>query len=147
MPDLHDAIELAVHAHRGQRDKNGQPYILHVLRVMFRMRSEEAMIAAALHDAVEDSPLTLDDLRAQGYPEPIVAAVDRLTRREGEGYGAFVARIKPDPLAVTVKLGDLEDHLDVRRHERLEDKDCEKLRQVLRYWHELRGGDDAANLR
>lgn len=68
MPTLEDAIILAINAHRGQVDKAGAPYILHPLHLMMQMHSETAKIVAVLHDVVEDTPYTLDDLVAQGYP-------------------------------------------------------------------------------
>jgi hypothetical protein len=115
MPTVEDAITLALLAHRGQRDKAGSPYLLHPLRVMLRFRSEPEQMAAVLHDVVEDSPCTLQQLRAWGYPEEVVQAVDCLTRREGETYDQFIERILPHPLARRVKIADLEDNLDLTR--------------------------------
>src|SRR5689334_10259915 len=108
MAGLEDAILLAVEAHRGQRDRVGQPYILHPLRVMCRLQDEAARTAGVLHDVVEDTTYTLDDLRARGYPPDVLAAVDCLSRRSGESYEQYVERIKPNPLARRVKLADLE---------------------------------------
>jgi (p)ppGpp synthase/HD superfamily hydrolase len=84
MPTIEDAIALAVEAHRGQRDKSGEPYILHVLRVMLRLDTEAERIVAVLHDVVEDTGRTPDDLRGLGYPEEVVTAVACVTKREGE---------------------------------------------------------------
>jgi (p)ppGpp synthase/HD superfamily hydrolase len=78
---LEDAIGLAVYAHRGQRDKSGEPYILHVLRVMLRQEAETARIAAVLHDVLEDTSVTLADLRQAGYSDAVCTALDCLTRR------------------------------------------------------------------
>ncbi len=122
MPNLEDAIALAAQVHRGQRDKAGQTYILHPLRVMLSLDAEEERVVGILHDVVEDTRdrppeerVTLARLRALGYPDAVVAALDCLTRREGESYEEFVARLKPNPLARRVKLADLDDNLDVRR--------------------------------
>jgi (p)ppGpp synthase/HD superfamily hydrolase len=90
-----------------------------------------------LHDVVEDSPTTLDDLRREGFPEYIVQAVDCLTKREGEPYDQFVDRTKTNKLAIAVKLNDLEDNMDVRRAPRLEEKDLERLNKYLKAWHQL----------
>ncbi len=138
MPTLEDAIELAVHAHRRQTDKAGAPYVLHVLRVMLRMPDETAMTAAVLHDVVEDTPHTLDLLRAAGFSEAVVAAVDALTRRKGESYEAFVRRAGQNPVARLVKRADLEDNMDLRRIPRLTEKDFARLRRYRKAWELLR---------
>ena len=137
MPTLEDAIALAVRAHRGQVDKGGMPYILHPLGVMLRMRSEVEMIVGVLHDVVEDTEYTLEALRALGYSAEVLAALDRVTRRQGESYEAFVRRAGEDPLARRVKIADLEDNMDVRRIAELTDRDVERLRRYQRAWREL----------
>jgi (p)ppGpp synthase/HD superfamily hydrolase len=114
-PTLEDAIALACRAHRGQLDKSGKPYILHVLRVMMRQHDDAARMVAALHDVVEDSEVTITDLRAAGYGEEICQAVDALTRREGESYDAMIARVAGNALARRVKIADLEDNMDPAR--------------------------------
>jgi (p)ppGpp synthase/HD superfamily hydrolase len=126
---LEKAILCAVQAHAGQRDKAGAPYILHPLRMMMKMENEAEMIVAVLHDVVEDTPLTLDDLRAKGFSEEIIAAVDHLTCREGEKYDAFIKRVRQSPLAVRVKLADLEDNLDLRRLENVTERDIERIKK------------------
>jgi (p)ppGpp synthase/HD superfamily hydrolase len=134
------AIELAVAAHHGQTDKYHQPYILHVLGVAGRCRSVEEKIVAFLHDVVEDTDTTCDDLRKRGFPEHIVEAVDRLTRRRGENYDEFVERIAPNALARAVKLADLEDNMDIRRSNRaMKDKDAERMEKYRKAWQYLAG--------
>ncbi|MBF0402139.1 MAG: GTP pyrophosphokinase [Magnetococcales bacterium] len=115
MATLERALFLAVTAHLGQVDKVGAPYILHPLRLMLRAESEAAKMVALLHDTVEDTSLTLDILRQEGFAEPILNAVDRLTHRPEESYEAYIQRLQQDPLAVQVKLLDLVDNQDVRR--------------------------------
>jgi (p)ppGpp synthase/HD superfamily hydrolase len=132
MATLEDAIALAAEAHRGQRDKVGQPYILHALRVMLRMETEEEQMAAVLHDVVEDTRYTLDDLRRLGYPEPVIAAVDRLTRRTDESYEQFVERASAEPIARRVKLADIEDNMDVRRLSEVTEGGRERLNRYIR---------------
>ncbi len=138
MPTLEDAIALAVQAHRGQRDKAGQTYILHPLRVMMRLETEAERMVAILHDVVEDTPYTLERLRAQGYPEEVLGALDCLTRREGETYEAFIERVRPHPLARRVKLADLEDNMDVRRLAAVTAKDAERLARYRAAWARLK---------
>ena len=103
-PNLDDAILLATQSHLGKKDKAGHPYILHVLRVMFRLESEEERIAGTLHDIVEETDVTLDRLRSLGYSDRIIQAIDLLTwRKQEESYEAYIKRLKSNPLAATVK--------------------------------------------
>lgn len=112
MSTLERAIRIAAEAHEGQTDKGGTPYILHPLRVMMRLEDEQGRITAVLHDLIEDTGWTLEDLRREGFEESIVAAVDRLTRRDGESYLDFCRRAAEDELARRVKLADIADNLD-----------------------------------
>lgn len=115
LSDLTRAIVIAAEAHRGQVDKAGEVYLLHPLRVMLRMKTEEERIAAVLHDLVEDTDWQLEDLRAEGFSEAVLRAVDHLTRREGEVFHLFAKRAALDPIARAVKRADLEDNLDLSR--------------------------------
>ena len=111
---LEEAIKVAVEAHAGQTDNAGAPYILHPLRVMQACETIEQKIAATLHDVIEDSALTLGDLREQ-FGEEIADAVDALTRRDGESYMQFVDRCGQNDLARAVKLCDLADKMNLDR--------------------------------
>jgi (p)ppGpp synthase/HD superfamily hydrolase len=139
MPTLEDAILLAVQAHRGQVDKVGQPYIVHLLRVMLRLEGEAAQIVGVLHDVVEDTPITFDDLRAQGYSEEVLQALDGVTRRPDETYEQFVDRAGADPIARLVKRADLEDNMDIRRLPAITEKDAERLNRYIAAWQRLQG--------
>jgi (p)ppGpp synthase/HD superfamily hydrolase len=132
MADLEEAIRIAVEAHRGQRDRAGAPYILHPLRMMLRVQTDAERMAAVLHDVVEDTAWTLDDLRARGFPAEVLEAVDALTRRPGEAYDAFVERAAAHPVARRVKLADLEDNLDLRRLDHVGPDDLERIDRYLR---------------
>ena len=138
MADIEEAIRIAVDAHRGQRDRGGAPYILHPLRVMLRVHTDAERMAAVLHDVVEDSAWTLEDLRARGFADEVVAAVDALSRREGEDYGAFVERAAAHPVARRVKLADLEDNMDVRRLLTVGPKETERLARYRAAWARLK---------
>ena len=126
------AFELAATVHAGQVDQAGLPYLSHPMRVAARLvpEGELAVAAGLLHDVVEDSATTIDDLRAAGMPPEVCKAVDALTKRPDEGYEQAVARAAAHPLAATVKAADLADNsdparlalLDARRRERLETK-------------------------
>ncbi len=136
-PTLEDAILLATEVHRGQKDKGGAPYILHPLRVMLRVAGDTEQMAAVLHDVVEDTWVTLEQLRKDGYPEAVVRAVDCLSRRKDEDYDAFVARINPNAVARRVKLADLEDNMDLSRIPAPTDKDRKRVEKYRRYFREL----------
>ncbi len=137
MPTLEDAIALAARAHAGQCDRYGAPYILHPLRVMLRCADETARIVAVLHDVLEDTPLTLDDLRAQGYPSAVLEALDLLTRRAGEPYAEYIERLASHPLARRIKLADLEDNMDMRRITVWEPDTAARLERYHRAWQRL----------
>ncbi len=115
MATLERAIEIAARAHGGQRDKAGAPYILHPLRVMLRVQTETERIAAVLHDVVEDSAWTLDQLRAEGFAPDVLETIEALTRRPEESYEEFVLRAGAHPIARRVKLADLADNTDPTR--------------------------------
>lgn len=138
MPTLEDAILLAAQAHRGQVDKVGRPYLLHLLRVMLRLDGEEAQIVGVLHDLVEDTGYTLDDLRAMGYAEEVVQALDCLTRRSTESYEEFVERASANPLARRVKRADLEDNMDIRRLPAIGEQDLARLNRYLAAWQRVK---------
>jgi len=124
---LEKAIEIAAQAHRGQVDKAGNPYILHVLRVMLRMTDLTDMVVGVLHDIIEDTPWTATGLAAKGFPAEVVRVIQLLSKKEGESYKDFIARLAPDPLARRVKIADLEDNMDVRRMKSISEGDWERL--------------------
>lgn len=112
---LNKAIQIACRAHAGQQDKAQAPYILHPLRVMMACQTPLEQICAVLHDVVEDSPLTFDDLQAEGFSQEILSVLDCLTRRKNEPYEDFIQRILTNPVACRVKLADLADNMDLSR--------------------------------
>ena len=122
---LERAITIAAEAHAGQKDRAGAPYVLHPIRLMIQMDSEDAMMAAVLHDVVENSVWTLDNLRKEGFSNEVLNAVDSLTHRdkEGEDYWDYIQRAKSDPIAIKVKLADLEDNLNPDRLNEVTEKD------------------------
>jgi len=116
-PDhLAKAMEIAVRAHAGQVDKAGEPYILHVMRVVLTCKTPEARVAAALHDVYEDGPPEARKwVREAGFPDVIREAVWRLTREKNEDYASYIAFLSRVPLAREVKIADLRDNLDRSR--------------------------------
>lgn len=133
MSTLGRAIAIAVEAHAGQVDKAGAAYVLHPLRVMLQLDSIEERIVAMLHDVLEDCPgWTPDRLRAEGYGETVLAALDSVTKRSGEAYADFVRRAAANPIGRVVKLADLRDNMDLSRIAAPTEKDMARLE---RYRH------------
>ncbi|GAA0719411.1 bifunctional (p)ppGpp synthetase/guanosine-3',5'-bis(diphosphate) 3'-pyrophosphohydrolase [Dactylosporangium roseum] len=128
---VNDARELAYAAHRSQVDKAGRPYFEHVAEVARRLEyhSDEAVMAGYLHDIVEDTDVTLDQLRAMGFPEAVVRAVDAVTWREGEDYMGLIARAAADPLGRLVKLADNATNSDEARLALLDEATADRLRR------------------
>lgn len=129
MATIERAIALAAQAHAGQRDKGGQPYILHPLRVMMAMTTDTERIAAVLHDIVEDTSITFDDLVAEGFADDIVDAIRALTKFKGETREQAANRIVCHPIARAVKLADIADNMDLSRIPNPTERDIERLRQ------------------
>lgn len=143
MATIERAIELAARAHAGQRDKGGQPYILHPLRVMMAMTRDAERIAAVLHDVVEDTPITFDDLVAEGFADEVVAAIRALTKFEGETREQAARRIVRDPIARAVKLADIADNMDLTRIPVPSERDHARLREYAVARDILLAGPDA----
>jgi (p)ppGpp synthase/HD superfamily hydrolase len=135
--NLDRALEIAVRAHAGQKDKAGEPYILHPLRLMLGMATEEERIVAVLHDVIEDSAVTLDDLKRAGFRARVLAAVDCLTRRDGETYDDYVTRAGSRALARRVKLADLKDNMRMRRTTGLAAKEPARMQRYLKAYRRL----------
>ncbi len=129
MATLEKAIEIAAKAHSGQTDKAGAPYILHPLRVMLRVTTPYEQMAAVLHDVVEDTSITLDDLRAEGFSEKVVAAVDALTKRDGETRVDTAKRAAANPIARFVKLADNAENMDFSRIPNPTPKDVKRIEE------------------
>ena len=131
------AIQIAVSAHVGQVDKAGQPYILHPLRVMFSVETPHERLAAVLHDVVEDTEITIDDLADEGFPTEVLDAIQALTKLKGESRLDAAMRAVRNPIARKVKLADLADNMDMSRiphptasdHARL--REYENVRKLL----------------
>ena len=126
---LEKAIHIAVEAHKGQFDKSGKPYILHPLRMMMKFRDEQSQIVAILHDVIEDTPVTMQDIRDHGFSETIINALDCVTERDGESYDDFILRISENKLATKVKIEDIRDNMDVNRLDEIKDKDIARLKK------------------
>ena len=132
MATIGRAIEIAVEAHKGQKDKAGMPYVLHPLRLMFKMESNNEKIAALLHDVVEDSDWTLDDLKKEGFNSDVIEAVSLLTRDEKDSYDEFIQKAVSNPISKNVKIADINDNLDLNRIDKISDKDYIRIKKYHR---------------
>lgn len=132
-PSVADADALAEHAHHGQVDKAGNPYIDHPRAVADLLRkaggSDNAVMAALLHDVVEDTDVSLDQLRALGYPGEVVNAVDSVSRREDETYMELIHRAAANPLGRLIKLADNANNSDPARLALLDPEQAARLRE------------------
>ncbi len=129
---LERAICIAAEAHTGQTDKAGAPYILHPLRVMGRVSTNEERIVAVLHDVIEDTDWTPDRLRAEGFSETILEALDLVTHRPGESYEDFVRRAAAHPVARQVKRADILDNMDPSRIAEPTERDRQRMEKYAR---------------
>ena len=131
---LNKAIKIAQKAHKGQTDKFGTPYIGHVIRVMNAGKTYDEKIVGVLHDVIEDCPeITLDYLLQEGFPNEIVFAIECLTKNPADqDYTEFVKQTEKSPLAVSVKMNDLQDNMNLTRFNRpITEKDMNRLNKYL----------------
>lgn len=122
---LEKAIQIAVNAHFGQKDMAGSPYIFHPLRVMNAVDTTDAKIVAILHDVVEDTPVTFDELIEAGIPKHLVITLRLLTHTDNLSYEDYIFRLSENPLAIKVKLADLKDNMDLSRVKEISE-DCKE---------------------
>lgn len=123
------ALQLANSAHMGVRDKGGKAYILHPLRIAMRLRTddEELMCIAILHDAIEDSPLTFEDLKEKGFSKRVINALRLLTHQKGESYDEYINKMRGNYDALRVKREDLRDNSDITRIKGVSEKDRKRM--------------------
>ncbi|MDN3640868.1 GTP pyrophosphokinase [Simiduia curdlanivorans] len=137
MDIIEKSLEIALKAYSGQKDKAGKTYILHPLRIMSKMESEYEMSAALLHDVIEDSDYTAENLLAEGIPREVVEAVQLLSKIEGETYDQFIDRIVGNSLASKIKLADIEDNINLLRLDSVGEKDLERVAKYHKAWKKL----------
>lgn len=129
------ALEIAIQAHAGQTDKAGHPYIEHPLHVAETMETEAETCAALLHDVIEDTSWSLDDLEAQGFPQDVLDALALLTHDDEVLYLAYVEALVQNPIAKKVKLADLHHNSDLSRLPQITKADemrLKKYRQAIK---------------
>ena len=113
------ALHICFCAHKDQMDKSGVPYVFHPFHVAERMKDEDSTVAALLHDVVEDTDYTFEQLEAEGFGENVMEALRLLTHQSGvfteEDYLQYVLKLKQNPIARAVKIADLEHNSDLSR--------------------------------
>ncbi|MEE3717422.1 GTP pyrophosphokinase [Tumidithrix elongata RA019] len=135
---LQRAIAIATKAHEGQVDKAGKPYLDHPLLVMEQVNSLEEKIVAVLHDAIEDSDLTFENLRSEGFPEVLIEAIAAITKIKGETYEAYLERVIANPIALRVKIADVTHNLDLGRIAHPTEVDFQRIEKYKKVLSKLR---------
>lgn len=129
-PLTKQAMKLCFQAHKEQVDKSGLPYVFHPFHLAEQMTTEYETVVALLHDVVEDTPYTFEDLRQMGYPEPVLNALALMTHEDDIPYLDYVSALRHDPIARRVKLADLRHNSDLTR---LDAVDARSLARVEKY--------------
>jgi len=138
MANLQRALEITVDAHKSQKQKDGTPYALHPIRLSLLLATEEQKIVALLHDVVEDTGWTFEDLEREGFSDTIITALRLLIHNDGSPYNDYIERLASNPLAKAVKLADLTDNMDFKRIPEPIEKDFARLEKYHRAWRYLR---------
>ena len=121
------AMKLCFEAHKDQVDKSGMPYVFHPFHVAEQMKDEVTTIVALLHDVVEDTKYTLDDIAARGFGQDVVDALALMTHDKNVPYLEYVAKLKNNPVARAVKLADLAHNSDPTRLDVIDEKAKERF--------------------
>ena len=133
-PNTKKAMKLCFEAHKDQKDKSGLPYVFHPFHVAEQMPDEKTTIVALLHDVIEDTPYSLQDLRDMGFEQDVLDALALMTHDKNVPYMDYVAKIKSNPIARTVKLADLRHNSDLTRLDEVSDtalKRIEKYKNAM----------------
>ena len=128
-PMTKKALAVCFEAHKSQVDKSGLPYVFHPFHLAEQMKDEMTTIVALLHDVIEDTSTTVEELRDVGFPEEATAAIQLMTHDKSIPYMDYVARIKKNPIAREVKLADLKHNSDLTRLNEVAEKDLERLKK------------------
>jgi len=131
---IETSLQIALQAYAGKTDKAGKTYILHPLRIMAKMETEQEMAVALLHDVIEDSSFTAMDLKKAKIPNTVIEAVQCLTKQDNEDYQDFIQRTMSNTLAAKVKKADIEDNINVLRLDSLSDNDLERVTKYHKAW-------------
>ena len=120
------ALKISFDAHKDQVDKSGMPYVYHPFHLAEQMDDEYSTCVALLHDVVEDTNITLEELSKE-FPKEVVDAIAMMTHDDNVPYLDYVAKIKQNPIAAKVKLADLKHNSDLTRLDKVDDKALERV--------------------
>ena len=120
------ALKICYQAHKNQLDKSGLPYVFHPFHIAEQMKDEDTTIAALLHDVVEDTSVTLEDLKKYGFSEEVISAIAVMTHDPNVEYMEYIAQVKKNPIAAAVKLEDLRHNSDLTRLDKVTAKDIQR---------------------
>ena len=123
------AVTLAYRAHAGQTDRAGWPYILHPVHIAEQMITEDTCVVALLHDVLEDTDVTLEDMRKEGFTEQQLEAVQLMTHSKNVPYMDYVKKLSGNAVARAVKIGDLKHNMDRSRLSEYTEKDEQRYRK------------------
>lgn len=126
------AMRLCYEAHNGQFDRDGIPYSFHPLHLAEQMDDENATVVALLHDVVEDTNYTLEDLKDMGFNKEVLTAIALLTHDKAVSYEEYVLKLKSNPIARKVKLADLRHNSDLTRLRKVTKKDLKRNEKYKR---------------
>ncbi len=141
-PATKKAMRVMFEAHKDAYDKSGVPYVFHPFHVAEQMEDEVSTIVALLHDVVEDTDITLDDLREMEFSEEVCTALDYMTHRDGVPYMEYVRHIRENPIAVRVKLADLAHNSDRTRFDHMTEADVRREEKYALAMRILKGGEE-----
>ena len=137
------ALELCFAAHRDQKDKSGMPYVFHPFHLAEQMKDEDTTVVALLHDVVEDSEYTLDDLKKMGFGDRVISAIELMTHDDGVSYMEYVEAISSNPIARAVKLADLRHNSDMTRLDIITERDLSRQKKYLEAIRILEGEENS----
>ena len=136
------ALKLAFEAHKDQIDKSGLPYVFHPFHVAEQMNTEETVTVALLHDVVEDTDYSMQDLISMEFPQSVTDALSLLTHDKSVPYLEYAARIKGNPIARAVKLADLKHNSDLSRLDAVDDAALERIEKYRKAVALLEGNEN-----
>ena len=135
------ALKVCFDMHKDQTDKSGLPYVFHPFHLAEQMKDEATTVVALLHDVVEDTEITIDDLQKMGFSQEVLEAIALMTHNDEVPYMEYVARIKTNPIARAVKLADLKHNSDMTRLESITPYDKERASKYKRAIRLLKAPD------
>lgn len=123
------ALKLSFEAHKNQVDKTGVPYVFHPFHLAEQMTDEISTVCALLHDVIEDTEYTFEDIHGMGFPQEVIDVLKLLTHEESVPYMEYVEKIKENPIAKQVKIADLKHNSDLTRMDVIDEKALQRTKK------------------